>query len=272
MVLPLLHKKADGKDLILKILTGKHLTVKGLHKEMVAKYNYRATYHAVYQLVKDLSSNGVVIREGDAYHINPLWVEDVYRFLQSINGEEKFAVEHKKVKILSFETLEMADSYLKSFEKTFLNEAKRKDKIICWHSNHSWWDLAYSKDTLITLKELKRRKVKIYAVTEGDTITDRWIASLYQRYGMFAKTGVPNNFSVVIGIYGPNIVLMIWPQEVVEKMDSLYKSVRNIQNLNMHDFFENVLTKKLNTPVKLVIYENKKEAKRIANLMISYFK
>ena len=272
MVLPLLHKKADGKDLILKILTGKHLTVKGLHKEMVAKYNYRATYHAVYQLVKDLSSNGVVIRGGDAYHINPLWVEDVYRFLQSINGEEKFAVEHKKVKILSFETLEMADSYLKSFEKTFLNEAKRKDKIICWHSNHSWWNVAYSKDTLIGLKELKRKGVKLYLLTEGDTQIDRGMSGQHRKYGMFGKTGVPNNFSVVVGIYGPYVVLMIWPQEVVGKMDSLYKSVRNIQSLNMHDFFENVLTKKLNNPIKLIIYENKKEAKRIKDYITSHFK
>ncbi len=268
-----LTSKKKGKELILDVLaTDGMLTAKEIYSRLKAKHDYKATYHAVYGLLVALINSKVLLREGNKYCISPAWIDGVYEFLQRINGKKTKMVEIKHAKIFSFETLETADDYLKQFEKKFLSEARGGDKIICWHTTHSWWNIVYSKDQLINLKNLKKKGVKLYTLIEGNTDIDRWIVNIHNKSGMFAKAGVPMKSSILFGVYGPYVLLFVMPKEISDEIKKMYTESSSIENLNINKFFESVFIKKLKNRIKIIIYKNRKEALELSKDIRSHFK
>ncbi len=90
LILPCIQKKqADTRDHIVSILTEYWpLTTKTIYSVMTRQNGQSITYQAVQKTLKQLLSQGIVVRYNKKYYLNSEWIQQVKKFV--IDFEENY--------------------------------------------------------------------------------------------------------------------------------------------------------------------------------------
>jgi len=266
--------KKDGvKDLVFSILTKEYpLKLIELTNFIKKRYGKSTTFQAVRKAVLQLVKDGVLVKKEKEFMINKEWVveskkvlDELYsdlsktkttpRSIDSIKGEVSVFTFNSMSKLMHFWE-DIIDNWFKHFKKGDPN-------INCWQGAHIWEGLLHLDKEKKVMGQLKKKGIRSYAVSTGNTPLDRNIAKFYKKIGLKMGLVPSQSFfdkTYYVGTYGELIVQAHYPQKLIEKLDLFFKKNKTIEELDLKELSDIVNTK---IDVKLTVIKNLSIAKQI---------
>ena len=140
--------------------------------------------------------------------------------------------------------------------------------VNCWQGSHIWEALLHLDTERKVMEQLKRKKIKSYAVVYSDTPLDRYIRRFYSSIGLQIRN-IPSQSefdnSYHVGTYGDLIVQAHYPKELVKKINAFFRNTRTFDDMDVKRLHDIVSTK---TKIKLTVIRNLEMAKQINKSII----
>ncbi|GAI97007.1 unnamed protein product, partial [marine sediment metagenome] len=181
--------------------------------------------------------------------------------IESIEGE---------VSVFTFDSLnemmkfweDIIDDWYKHFKKGDYN-------INCWQGAHVWEGLLHLDKEKKIMGQLRKKRIKSYAISTGSTPLDRNLWRFYKNIGLKTRLYPSSSSfdkSYYVGTYGEIIVQAHYPEKLVKKLDSFFKKNKDIKHLDLNELTNIVNTK---AKIKLTVIKNLAMAKQINKSIIS---
>lgn len=263
-------KKA--RDAIISVLIHKWpLSIKEIYNQTKKHHSCSFSYQAVYKALNDLLDKKVLTKKGMKYEINIGWIKKVQSFtdivetnyfanqeLNSLSGL-KNAEPNQNIMILNFKTVFDAEKYLYYFMKTEL--FNKTNKTITYQTTHEWKPIFYFRAEYNYYTKLKKRKHKIYFLTEGNSKIEKEIKKFYNKIGVKFKTTKNPPLNDIIS-FSDYLVQIFIPEKVKSKI---------AQHLEKNQFMElrETLSKKYS--IKMIINKDSHMAKEMQKRIIKKF-
>lgn len=261
------------KDLVVSILVREHpLKTKAIHQRLTDQ-GKRVSYQAVHKLLGELTSEGVLKKDGLAYSIDMDWLEKVETFVRQVrrnygkaegfSSASKLEI-HGAVTLAEFYTLEDFDNFLFQYEESF---HLSKGGPVFWKAPHYWWPLVYPKE-MFDAQISKRRRYPSLKVFSEDTELDRWVSGFYMDLGVetwFEGEREDEPIEVEEGayfaIYGDDILQLALPPALKRDLHEAFVETKSLETFSFASFYEMVL--KHRYKIKVTIQTNPQFAKAL---------
>ncbi|MFA6268881.1 MAG: hypothetical protein WCW13_06880 [archaeon] len=235
------------KDVILQVLLEEWpLSPKEVFNRVKRLSKEDVSYQAVHKAIVLLEKSKVLSKVGGKYSIDVKWVENLSTFTDFLkknlsSDKVGFNLGRKMI----FSTVYEVDQFLCELGK-FLAPTKTDAVALYW--NHFWIPLFFDNKTYREMKDLIV-SANYYAVTKASTPLDNWCASFWKGIGLKEKTGVKEAYDTDMFVCRDFIVQVFYPYEIKKEIDKVYKSVKNVSELDVNKFFRTVFEKKTRIPV-----------------------
>ena len=265
--------KENIKNLVFSILTKEYpLKIIELTNLIRKRYGRSVTFQAVRKAILALVSEDVLVREGNSFLINKHWVVKSKKVIDELHIEltktkaKPRGIESIKgeISVFTFNSLtEMMHFWEDIIDDWFKHFKKGDYGINCWQGAHIWEGLLHLNKEKKVMGQLKKKKIKSYALSTGNTPLDRNIAKFYKSIGL--KMGVISlqsffDRSYYVGTYGNTIVQAHYPKKIVDKLDSFFKKNKTIEELDLSQLVD---IANMKVSVKLTVIKNLEMAKHI---------
>jgi hypothetical protein len=274
-----LGKDDSIKNLVFSILTKEYpLKIVELTNLIRKRYGKSVTFQAVRKAILELIDESILIKQDKEFLINKNWLFETKKQIDKIYqdlSEEKVKPKgidsiQGEVSVFTFDSLSemmrfwqnIIDDWFKNFKTGDLN-------INAYQGAHGWEGLLYADKEKNTMGALKKKGIKSYAVSIGNTPLDRYIWKFYSTIGLkvgFSHSTSTFDKSYYIATYGETIVQAYYPKEIAEEMDKYFKKNRTIENLNLQELSD-IVNKKIK--IQLTVIKNISMAKQINKSIIS---
>ena len=274
---PLFGKKESVKNLIFQILTEQHpLKLIELKNKIIKTYNKSVTFQAVRQATNELETSKILLKKDSLYEINPSWIFEAKKTLQTIEETiitKKIAKQETIKGILnsfSFETInDMQIFWQKLIDNWYENLEKHKNmNINCWQGAHLWEALIHLDTEKKVMQKLKNKGVESYILLTGNTNPDQFTKKFYESIGIKShinkKLNTEDNY--YIGTYGDLIVQVYYPKHLHEEINKLFEKTKKFDELNITKLHDIITTKTL---IEMTVIKNIDMAKQINNNIIN---
>jgi len=214
----------------------KSLTAKQIHYKLQRNYAVTSTYQAMHKTLKQMLTENILIKEKNAYSINPIWVDDIKKNVERLS--EKIKTETKEVNLKEIEENESIHLKFKGilevgwFLVNKIMVAPNPNKKPCV----ALWRFCYSIVGLEAkhLAGLKKACAQNnwYAFVEEGNKVDKMFGETLLAYGMKeikynVKCATPLSDKMIIGDYiaeitYPSLFRKLWaiqnrlPQKIIE--------------------------------------------------------
>jgi hypothetical protein len=267
------------KNLVFSILTKEYpLKIIELTNLIRKRYGKSVTFQAVRKAILELIKEEVLIKKENEFLINKNWlfetkkqIDQIYQDLNEEKSKPKSinSIEGE-VSVFSFDSLaEMMKFWQNIIDDWFKNFKKGDANINVYQGAHGWEGLLYADKEKNTMEILKKKGIKSYALSIGNTTLDRYVWKFYSTIGLkvdFSHSTSTFDKSYYVATYGETIVQSHYPKEIVEEMDKFFKKNRTIENLNLSKLSE-IVNKKVK--IQLTVIKNLSMAKQINKSIIS---
>jgi hypothetical protein len=277
ILIPDIENKPSGtKDAVITVLTHDWpLNLRNIFYKIKKQFGYKATYQSVYKAVKELCEKKVLTEKDKKYEIDIEWIKNLQSFtdivetnyyakekLQSPSGL-KDSKSGEDIIILNFETIFDAEKYLYYFMKTEL--FKKKNSSVCFKIQNEWRPLFYLRAEYNYYKRLLKKSHKVYILCSGDSYLENLFKKFYiftgARYKIIKET-FPNDLIV----FNDYFIEIFIPEKLREKMRDYLKNKDILALLN------EVLEKKTDSPIRIIINKDPSLSKEIQNQIIKEFR
>jgi len=267
------------KNLVFSILTKEYpLKIVELTNLIRKRYGKSVTFQAVRKAILELIKEEVLIKKENEFLINKNWIfetkKQIDQIYQNLNEEKSKPKSinsiEGEISVFTFDSLaEMMKFWQNIIDDWFKNFKKGDANINAYQGAHGWEGLLYADKEKNTMGTLKKKDIKSYALSIGNTPLDRYIWKFYSTIGL--KVGFSHSTSTFdkgyyVATYGETIVQSHYPKEIVEEIDKFFKKNKTIKNLNLHELSE-IVNKKIK--IKLTVIKNLSMAKQINKSIIS---
>jgi len=239
IIIPELNSHPSTKDAVINILTLEWpLSLKSIFYKMKKKYNFGASYQAVFKTVKELVDKGVLIEKDKQYEINLNWVKEVQSFtdvvetnyyakerIQSLSGIRE-SKQNSDIIILNFESIFDAEKYLYYYLKYEL--LKIKNDSVCWNLINEWRPLFYLRSEYNIYSKLKRKGHKFYCLCSGNSKIEKNYEKFYNSIGVHYSL-VKEKFPSDIIVFGDYYISLFIPEDLRNKMKVFLKKGNIVQ-------------------------------------------
>ena len=123
---------------------------------------------------------------------------------------------------------------------------KKAPKIITFRAKHFWFILATLVQETELIKEMIKKKIKLYYVCYGTTPLDKWTVEMYKQIGIICvQKKQPKDFddSLHIGTYGDHIIQSKHPKEITKAFEDFFRKNKTPQDTKLVKITE-ITTKK----------------------------
>lgn len=273
--------KENVKDIVFTVLTKEYpLRIIDLMNLIRKRYGKSVTFQAVRKSVLSLKSEKVLIQEGNKFLINKEWVVQGKKVLDELHEELiKDRVSSNKVdsiggevSVFTFDSLnkmikfwqEIVDDWFKNFKKGDFN-------INYYQAAHSWEVLLHLDTEKELMGQLKKKGIKSYILSTGNTPLDKNIRRFYANLGIKMMIDSSNSSfdkSYYVGTYGNIIIQCQYPIEIVKELENFFKDNDSLVSLDLKQLSDIVNKKAI---VKLTVIKNLEMAKQINKSILSRF-
>lgn len=264
------------KDLIIKTLaSGPPLSIKKLHDSLRKNYSVKVTYQATHKATLSLVIHGTLIRKYHAYTLNPLWVNNLSRFVDGLRKNTmKYSglvdsVQEGQIKTLTFANYEKAQEFKKELQKEFFVQKQKLPPIYAGEDGHLTSPLIYSEKSLRLLNLVNQTKAKCYILVKGDTIVDKWCANYYRSEHINVRTRIECAKNCDLFVLGNKIIQIYLPKAIQHSLDKMYHKAKKISDIIVPDLYREVYKRK--AKVKIVITQNAELADHVRQRIMGYF-
>lgn len=274
IVIPEINSKPrNTKDAVISLLIVEWpLSLKAIFYGIKKRYGYSSSYQAVYNAIKELMKEDVVLGKDKRYWLNIDWIKRLQSFtdIAETNYYAKERINqfsgmkdanHKgDVMILNFETLFDAEKYLYYFMKSELNKTEKD--IVCQTNNHLWQPIFYMRAEYNYYKRLAKRKHKFYLISPIRSELEKESAEFYKSIGINHMQS-NEDFSNNTMIFSDYVINIFIPEDIRLKIRELL-SKRDKLNL-----ITQALDKK--TSIRVMIMKDSSLAKEIKQQTLKKF-
>jgi hypothetical protein len=278
MTLPL-GKDDSIKNLVFSILIKEYpLKIVELTNLIRKRYGKSVTFQAVRKAIFELVEEDILIKKNKEFLINKNWIFETKKQIDQIYkdlSEEKTKPKgvdsiQGEVSVFTFDSLaEMIKFWQNIIDDWYENFKKGEPNINAYQGAHGWEGLLYADKEKNMMGILKKKGIKSYVLSIGNTSLDRYIWKFYSSIGLkicFSPSTSTFDKSYYVATYGETIVQSHYPKEIVEEMDNFFKKNKTIENLNLQELSEIVNKKQ---EIKLTVIKNLAMAKQINKSIIS---
>ncbi|MBI3036426.1 hypothetical protein HYY73_01540 [Candidatus Woesearchaeota archaeon] len=255
MLLGLDLTRKNTKAKIIEILSDMWpLNVRGIHRELAKRHGIRVTYQAIHLAMKEFLEEGIVIREGREYMLNPEWIERMASTANSL--VEKYIRAHRIIKVkelqeLNFGTIKEAwDFLLSEANKGFFGRADE-----CYIQLGRMFAVPLPQGDIEAIEKFANG-TKTVLMCRGNGPVDRLAANFLRKHGVEVLLGIPCAYPTNTVLIGNCVVsiYVLYPKEEVAKFNRFYNSIKDILKKDIFTAFSNAFLK--NTRVKITINRN----------------
>ncbi len=172
-------KKGSVEDLVFTILTKEYpLRLIDLMNFIRKRYGKQVTFQAVRKTVLQLIEKQVLIQEKQRYLINKEWVlkskkliDNLYEELTKEKPKEKTVESIKgEISVFTFNSINELMGFWQNLIDDWYKSYKRGSYgINCYQAAHIWESLLLPEDEKKVMNQLKKKRIKSYALTTGNT-------------------------------------------------------------------------------------------------------
>ncbi|MBW2997398.1 hypothetical protein KY349_03605, partial [Candidatus Woesearchaeota archaeon] len=151
----------------------------------------------------------------------------------------------------------------------FENFKKGDPNINCYQGAHGWEGLLHADREKTMMGRLKKKGIKSYALSTGNTPLDRYIWRFYKSIGLkvgFHPSSSAFDRSYYVATYGETIVQTTYPAWIVQALDNFFKKNKSIEYMNLKELSD-IVNRKIQ--IKLTVIKNLRMAKQINKSIIS---
>ncbi|MEK6960113.1 MAG: hypothetical protein AABX47_02995 [Nanoarchaeota archaeon] len=271
-------RPSSVKNLVFSILSYEHpLKLVELTNLIRKRYGRQATFQAVRKAAIELAEEGILEKTGDGFQIDVNWVSDVKNSLDKLHTKlrskeirpESIRSIDGDISVFTFTTLNDLMKFWEQIIDDWYKKFKEGDHgVNCWQGSHIWEALLHLDTERKVMEQLKRKKIKSYAVVYSDTPLDRYIRRFYSSIGLQIRN-IPSQSefdnSYHVGTYGDLIVQAHYPKELVKKINAFFRNTRTFDDMDVKRLHDIVSTK---TKIKLTVIRNLEMAKQINKSII----
>ncbi len=279
MILDIDTRKDNVRILVFSILSKEYpLKIIELTNYIRKRYGKAVTFQAVRKALLQLVEEGILIEKENKYSINKEWVKKSRKYLDSLYEDiTKTKITPTKVDSIRGEinvfTFDSINNLMKFWQDIidnwFENFKKGDPNINCYQGAHAWEGLLHLDREKHMMGRLKKKGIKSYILSTGNTPLDKSIWKFYKEIGLKTKINPSSSAfdrSYYMGTYGETIVQVKFPQEIVEDMDKFFKKNKSIYKINLNELSE-IANKKVK--VKMTVIKNLEMAKQINKSILS---
>ena len=277
LTLPLGNKN-DAKSLVFTILTKEYpLKLIELTNFIRKRYGKSVTFQAVRKAVLGLVDGGVLQQEEHAYSINKEWVKNSKKFIDDLYAEvykEKTRAKSVdsitgEVSVFTFNSLnELMKFWQNLIDDWFTHFKKGDPNLNVYQAAHVWEGILHLDREKELMGQLKRKGIKSYLISTGNTPLDKNIQKFYKRIGIDTKIEHSSSSfdkGYYVGTYGDMIVQAQYPIDLVKELNLFFKKNKTLSNLDLKQLSD-IVNKKIT--MKLTVIKNEAMAKQINKSLI----
>jgi len=271
-------RPSSVKNLVFSILSYEHpLKIVELTNLIRKRYGRQATFQAVRKAVIELAEEGILEKTRDGFQIDAKWVFDVKKSLDKLYTDlqskdtppESIRSIEGDISVFTFTTLNDLMKFWEQIIDDWYKRFKEGDYAFnCWQGHHLWEALLHLDTERKVMEQLKRKRVKSYAVVYSDTPLDRYIRRFYSSIGLNIRN-IPSQSefdnSYHVGTYGDLIVQAHYPKELVKEINAFFRNSKSFEDMDVKKLHD-IVSKK--TKIKLTVIRNLEMAKQINRSII----
>lgn len=255
MLLELDFTRKNTKTKILEVLSDKWpLNAREIHRELAKQHSIRVTYQAIHLSMKEFLEEGIVLREGRDYMLNPKWIERIASAANSL--VEKYTREHRITTIKEFQELNF--STIKEAWEFLLRKA---NEGFFGKADECYIQLGRMFAALLPQKDIETinnftSQTRTTILCRGNGPVDRLAANFLRKHGAEVILGMPCAYPTNTALIGNCVVsiYVIYPKEEMTRFNRFYNSIKDILKEDIFTAFSNILVK--NVRVKIIINRN----------------
>ncbi|MFA6268879.1 MAG: hypothetical protein WCW13_06380 [archaeon] len=242
---------SSTKSAIVQVLTEKPLTLKELNAQVNKTIQKPITYQALHKATKEMINDGILIKNLKNIEINKEWIGDVEKFVTHLKTAGEQQLDKQSSFIEKFEVDTFVD-FGKFVIKFFHDTPNIKNNPGVCIMQHSWPIFGMGKvDYEILTKLLK--ETTFYDLVINDTPLDRAFGKVLEKLGKKVKTGVSFDTNCDIVCKGQNIFYIYFSNELKEKFENMFNKFTSLEELDMNDLMNEVMSKKTRITIIHVI-------------------
>ncbi len=265
----------DAEAVVVDILAHKpRVAMKELSDYFQKKYKPGMTLQGLYKVVKHLTDQRVIVKEGNLVSLDAAWINNLMSFtevlkrvyLQSDATFANIILEEGESRSFQFETPVSMDNFWTHVlvaETHYYAEQKHPDKNVYNYNHHSWFQLMPTHNEQTLVETYHQMNMVWYQVIGSklflDTLATQFIENDDFHFMQIDRGSLvkPNYYVVVLGDFITETSL---PNYIFEQLEKLYQTVKSISEFNAQD----ILTlMKQPGRTTLTISRNKKRAMRL---------
>ena len=269
-------KKNTTKDLVFRLLmdTPEQKIIQ-LTNSLRKTYGKSVTFQAVRQAVNELVDDEVLTKNDSLYSINPSWVYEAKKTLQTIHERLEGNVQVRGDSIqgdLSVFTFNSINDMQRFWQQIIDNWYKHLDdetyKINCWQGTHLWEALIHVDSEKKVMQKLKNKGVRSYVLIHADTPLDIFTKKFYQQIGLHVaiQKKQRDEAHIYTGTYGELIVQVEYPKELHAQIEDIFNKTKSFEDFEistLHDITS------AQHEIKMTVIKNLNMAKQINQQIIS---
>jgi len=247
-------KTKNVKAIIISILSREWpLTARKIYNN-VRKDGCSVTYQAVHKVLINLTDDGITLKEGKEYSLNPEWIKNTKKFYEKLEfkmeNRQRLSVDDALkgdlVEILFENLFEFYSFALDLIEKIV---EKSKGESCGNEVYHMYWALAGSKSQQGQFKKILQMHPNTYFVCRGNTFADKMLAKFYESNGSKVKLGIDcaNICDTMAG--GGFVIQIFFSKTLKEELDSIYENISDINSENLAKLYNHIFDKKVEVRV-----------------------
>ena len=242
------------------------------------RYGRSVTFPAVRKAVMQMIEQGILQQTGHEFQINIEWLvharehlESVYHDLTNTPSAKQHFRKAQGIQVYHFDSPNKLLLFWEDIIDQWFVNYKGQLRINCYQGAHLWEGLLHPDREQSVMGQLKKKKIKSYAVCTGSTPLDRAIAMFYTKIGLRTHI-IPSlakfDRTYYVGTYGDLILQTQYPKELCDELDNFFKKNNNIDSLNLQELSK-LVNKKI--PMKLTVIADEGMAKQINKSILSNF-
>ncbi len=252
-------KPGNVKNAIIQKLSRQWpLTIKQLDHALKREFGMNVTYQAVHKVIKQLENEKVIEKTKNGLQLNLAWVEGIQKFTKKIKQEysaETIFDPRKDVNELTFPTfLDTAKFIIHTFEEMVSNPEKKSGICIF---RYAWPIIGANEEDFEQLHKSVRETLH-YCVINSDMPMDHIFGEALIKLGKKVKYGIDCSIDYDIIAKGDYVAHVFFPKDFRNSLSKVYKRVKTIQELDLENFFSEVVSKK--TTIKVIVVHSKELA------------
>jgi len=250
-------KSACVKDLIVLILSSEFpLTMKQIHILLLKKFSSKSSFQATHKALVILTSKGIVKKDGKNYSLDKNWINKLRLFVNDLEQNYLFfkglpVIENEQNLSLNFDTIADVDRFILAKLESY-PRAETKVRAVA-NLNHLWWPLFYSFKEFLQISNISK-KLNLTINCSGNNHIDKWCAKYYSNFGIKVNLGCKKKYTNDLIIFGDYLIQIFYPKLIVEKIESVYSKNKNVEDLNLVEFYSKIFERKIS--VQILINHN----------------